>query len=159
MPGVGILGGLNYDSDKLLYNHTWADFGVRATYNLVSLIQGPQAIAAAQSAVDVAKARRLALGVAVLTQFNIGYREYLAALDDLATATEVDKVEQQIAQASAHATEAEAQPEAQRVRYALAAMVADYDGGRRPGAARCATGRSQGAYAAGFGRAPALERR
>lgn len=133
MPGVGILGGLNYDSDKLLYNPTWADFGVRATFNLVSLIQGPQAIASAQAAVDVAKARRLALGIAILTQFNIGYREYLAALDDLATATEVDAIEQQIARASAHATEAEAQPRAMEVRRQLAAMVADYDRARAMG--------------------------
>ena len=133
MPGVGIFGGLNYDSDTLLYNHAWADFGVRATYNLVSLIQGPQAIAAAKAAVDVSKARRLALGIAVLTQCNIGYREYLAALDDLDTATEVDTIEQQIVRASTHATAAEAQSEAQRVRRGLAAMVADYDRARAEG--------------------------
>lgn len=126
MPGVGILGGLNYDSDNLLYNHTWADFGVRATYNLVSLIQGPEAIHAAQAAVDVAKARRLALAVAVLTQCNIGYQEYLSALQDLDTATQVDRIEHQIEQASANATAAEQQSQADRVRYELAAMVADY---------------------------------
>jgi outer membrane protein TolC len=133
MPGIGILGGLNYDSDRLLYNHSWADFGVRATFNLMNLIQGPQALAAANAAVDVSKARRLALGVAVLTQFNIGYREYVAALDDLATATEIDSVEQQIARAATNASAAEAQPEAMRVRRQLAAMVADYDKARAEG--------------------------
>lgn len=130
MPGVGILGGLNYDSDKLLYNHTWADFGLHATYNLVSLIQGPQAIAAARAAVDVAKARRLAMGVAILSQCNIGYREYRAALEDLATASEIDRIEHDIAAASAHAAQAEAQAQAQQVRRELAAMVADYDRAR-----------------------------
>src|SRR6185312_3653557 len=68
MPGIGILGSLNYDSNHLAYYNTWGEFGMRATYNLVSLIEGPRAIAAARSSVEVAKARRMALGVAVLTQ-------------------------------------------------------------------------------------------
>lgn len=135
MPGIGILGGINYDSDRLLYNHSWADFGVRATFNLVGLIQGPQAIRAAQAAVDVAKARRLALGVAVLTQFHIGYQEYLSALSDLKTAVQVDDIEHQIERVSANATAAESQSEADRVRYQLAAMVADYDRARAEGEA------------------------
>lgn len=135
MPGIGILGGLNYDSDHLLYNHVWADFGLRATWNLMGLIQGPQAIKAAQAAMDVSKARRLALGVAVLTQCNLGYQEYLSALDDLATATQVDSIERQIERASANAAAAEAQSEADRVRYQLAAMVADYNRARAEGEA------------------------
>lgn len=133
MPGIGVLGGLNYDSDRLLFNHTWADFGVRATYNLVSLIQGPQAIAAAQAAVDVSKVRRLALGVAVITEFNISYRSYQAALDDLDTASEVDHIEQRIAQVSANAVASNQSSQAQKVRYALAAMVARYNKARAEG--------------------------
>lgn len=135
MPGIGILGDLNYDSDRLLYNHTWAAFGLRATFNLMGLIQGPQAIRAAEAAVNVSKARRLALGVAVLTQCNLGYQEYLSALQDLKTADQVDAIEHQIERASANAIAAEAQSRADRVRYQLATMVADYNRARAEGEA------------------------
>lgn len=130
MPGIGILGSLNYDSNRLLYNHSWGDIGVRATYNLVSLIEGPQAIKAAESAVDVAKARRMALGVAVLTQVNLGYQEYVTAQDELAGASEIEKLQSELASTAASAAAADAQPESQRVRRALSAMVASFERGR-----------------------------
>jgi hypothetical protein len=130
LPGVGVLGSLNYDSNKLLYNNTWGEVGVRATYNLVSLIEGPKAIEAAESAVDVAKARRLALGVAVLTQVNLGVQEYQSALDDLASAEEINQVQRGLSNAASGAADAEAQPEAARVRRQLGAMASDFERGR-----------------------------
>ena len=133
LPGVSLLAGLNYDSNKLLYNRTWADVGVRATYNLVNLIEGPQAIRAAETAVDVTKARRLALAVAVITQINLSYQQFMAAIDDLQIATQIDDVERQLAEVTASATEAEAQTEADKVRQALSSMAADYDRGRALG--------------------------
>lgn len=133
LPGVSLLAGLNYDSNKLLFNHTWADVGVRATYNLVNLIEGPEAIKAAETAVDVTKARRLALGVAVLTQVNLSYQQFISAIDDLAIATQIDDVERQLAEVTASATEAEAQTEADKVRQELSSMAADYDRGRALG--------------------------
>jgi hypothetical protein len=100
LPGIGVLGSLNYDSNRLLYNNTWGELGVRATYNLVSLIEGPKAISAAKTAVEVAKARRLALGVAVLTQINLGVQEYQNALDDLASADELSRIQRDLSDAA-----------------------------------------------------------
>jgi outer membrane protein TolC len=130
LPGVGVLGSLNYDSNKLLFNNTWGEVGFRATYNLISLIEGPKAIEAAESAVAVAQARRLALAVAVLTQVNLGLQEYRNALDDLTTANELDVLQRDLSNATAGAAEAEAQPEAARVRRELGAMAADFERGR-----------------------------
>jgi outer membrane protein TolC len=130
MPGIGILGSLNYDSNNLLYKNTWSEFGVRATYNLVSLIEGPQAIKAAETSVEVSKARRRALAVAVLTQVNLGVQEYLGALEDLKSATEIDQVQRELSTVATGASEADAQPENMRVRRALAAMAADFERGR-----------------------------
>lgn len=138
MPGIGILGSLSYDSNHLAYYNTWGEFGVRATYNLISLIEGPRAIAAARSSVEVAKARRMALGVAVLTQVNLGYQEYLSALEDLASAKELDQVQRELSNTALSAEEAQAQPEAVRVRRALQAMAADFELGRARSAAYAA---------------------
>ncbi|MGN6084625.1 TolC family protein [Trinickia sp.] len=126
MPGVGVLGSLNYDSNRYLYNPNWAQLGVNATFNLVNLIEGPKAISAAKASVEVSRQRRLALSVAVLTQVNLSYQEYLAAVEDLDIAKQINDVEQQIRVASANEAKAQEESEADRVRRDLASMVAEF---------------------------------
>jgi len=126
MPGVGVLGSLNYDSNRYLYNPNWAQLGVNATFNLVNLIEGPKAISAAKASVEVSHQRRLALSVAVLTQVNLSYQEYLAAVEDLDIAKQINDVEQQIRIASANEANAQEESEADRIRRDLASMVAEF---------------------------------
>jgi hypothetical protein len=126
LPGVGLLGSLNYDTNRYLFNPNWAQLGVNATFNLVNLIEGPKAIAAAKTSVEVSRQRRLALSVAVLTQVNLSYQEYLAAAQDLDIAKQIDDVEQKIRVASANASRAEEESEADRVRRELASMVSEF---------------------------------
>jgi hypothetical protein len=126
LPGVGVLGSLNYDSNKYLFNPNWAQLGVNATFNLVNLIEGPKAIAAAKVSVEVSHQRRLALSVAVLTQVNLSYQEYLAATEDLDIAKQIDDVQQRIRVVSANAALAKEESEADRVRRELASMVSEF---------------------------------
>lgn len=127
MPAIGILGSINFDSNKYLTNNTWGELGVRATVNLVGIIQGPQAIKTARASVDVAHARRLALSVAVLTQVNMGFQNYLNSLDNLEAAGRIQQVQQQIATASNNASIAQAQSDAERVRRTLTAMITEME--------------------------------
>lgn len=127
MPAIGILGSINFDSNKYLTNNTWGELGVRATVNLVGIIQGPQAIKTARASVDVAHARRLALSVAVLTQVNMSFQNYLNSLDNLEAAGRIQKVQQQIATASNNASIAQAQSDAERVRRTLTAMITEME--------------------------------
>ncbi|MGN6316042.1 TolC family protein [Trinickia sp.] len=126
MPGVGVLGSLNYDSNRYLYNPNWAQLGVNATFNLVNLIEGPKAISAAKASVEVSRQRRLALSVAVLTQVNLSYQQYLASVEDLDIAKQINDVEQQIRVASANEASAQEESEADRIRRDLASMVAEF---------------------------------
>lgn len=123
MPGVGILAQANYDSNKYLFNNTWGELGVRATFNLVNLINGPKAIAAAQTGVEVDRLRRLALSVALLTQVNLTYQQYLNALDDLKTAQQIAAVGLQMERVTRNASAAGAQSESDAVRHQLTALV------------------------------------
>ena len=123
MPGIGVLAQGNYDSNKYLYNNTWGELGVRATFNLVNLINGPKAIAAARTGVEVDRLRRLALSVALLTQVNLSYQQYLNALDDLKTAQQIDAVGQQMERVTRNASAAGAQSESDAVRHQLTSMV------------------------------------
>ena len=126
MPGVGVLGSLNYDSNQYLYNPNWAQLGVNATFNLVNLIEGPKAISAGKASVEVSRQRRLALSVAVLTQVNLSYQQYLASVEDLDIAKQINDVEQQIRVASANEASAQEESEADRIRRDLASMVAEF---------------------------------
>ena len=125
MPGIGILGSVNYDTNKYLFNPSWGQLGAQATFNLVNLIEGPKAIEAAEVSVEVSRTRRLALSVAVLTQVNLSYQEYLAASQDLGISKQIDAVQQQIEVASNNASVAKTQSDADHVRRELATMVAE----------------------------------
>lgn len=125
MPGIGLLGSINYDTNKYLFNPSWGQLGAQATFNLVNLIEGPKAIEAAETSVEVSRTRRLALSVAILTQVNLSYQEFLAASQDLSISKQIDDVQQQIHVASSNASAAKAQSDADRVRRELATMVAE----------------------------------
>ncbi|MCR6629891.1 MAG: TolC family protein [Magnetospirillum sp.] len=127
MPGVTFMASLNQDSNKYLYRDAWAEAGVRASYNLVNLIQGPQAIEAAEAAVEVSKTRRLAVSVAVLTQVNLAYQQYLRSIETLETAADVDKVQRQISRTVADANLANAQSDMERIRRFLTATAAELE--------------------------------
>lgn len=127
LPGFSLLGSLNFDSNSYLVNNLWAEAGVRVTYNLISLIQGPRAIEAAETQIEVAKARRLALSVAVLTQVNVSFQQYMRALENYDTAQEIAAVEARIAKAVTDAGLADAEPEFERIRRGLTAVAAELD--------------------------------
>jgi outer membrane protein TolC len=124
LPGVGFIGGLNYNSNSLLFTNTWGAIGVRATFNLFNMIQGPLAIAVANQAVELAEQRRVALSVAILSQINLSVQDYGNALDSYKTAREVDQVGQEIGKAADSVTEAGAQTEADRIRRQLTVLTA-----------------------------------
>lgn len=127
VPGLSVLGGLNYDSNSYLVNNLWAEAGVRATYNLVNLISGPVAIDAARKQIEVSKVRRLALSVAVLTQVNVSYQQYLRSVETLDSAQEISQVEAGIAKAVSDGGLAQAEPEFERIRRGLSAVAAELD--------------------------------
>ena len=124
MPGIGGLGSLNYDSNRYLYNNAWGVLGVRATWNLMSLIQGPKAIRVAETSLEITKQRRIALSVAALTQINLSYRQYMMALDDLKMAEQADAVESEIQQYARNAGAAGAESQAEVLRRQLSGLVA-----------------------------------
>lgn len=124
MPGIGVLGSVNYDSNRYLYNNAWGVLGVRATWNLISLIQGPKAIAVAEQSLEITQQRRLALSVAALTQINLTYRQYLSTLDDLKMAEQAAEVEGEIQKYARNAGDAGSESEAEVLRRNLSGLVA-----------------------------------
>ncbi len=122
LPGVGLVSGLDYNSNNLLFKNTWSELGLRASFNLFNMVQGPRALAVDNAAVELDNQRRLALSVAVLSQVNLSVQGYANALDSLRTADQVDIVGQQIGKVANDVTEAGAQAEADRIRRELTAV-------------------------------------
>lgn len=127
MPGLSLLGSLNFDSNSYLVNNLWAEAGVRATFNLVNLISAPSVINAAEAQIEVAKTRRLALSVAVLTQVNVSYQQFVRSLETFDTALEIARVEGRISKAVNDGGLADAEPEFERIRRGLSAVAAELD--------------------------------
>ena len=123
MPGVGILGGFNYDSNNLLYQNVWSELGLRATFNLFNMVQGPRAIAVAKQSVEQDDQRRLALSVAMLGQVNLSVQEYANALQAYRIADQVDAVGQQISVVADNVTLAGAQSESDRIRRQMTVLA------------------------------------
>ena len=123
LPGVGIVSGLNYNSNNLLYQNTWSEIGIRATFNLFNMIQGPLAIKVATGAVELSEQRRLALSVAVLSQVNLAVQDYANSLSSYKTAQEVDRVGEQIGRVADDVSLAGAQSEADRIRRQLTVLA------------------------------------
>ncbi|AQU89172.1 transporter [Komagataeibacter nataicola] len=123
MPGIGAIGNGNFDSNALLYHHIWGQIGVRATVNLINMIQGPRAIAVAKGNVKLSEMRRLALSVAILAQINLSAQKYVTAVDFLKSSRQINDVSLQMEQLAVSASAAGAQSEANRVRHQMAALL------------------------------------
>jgi outer membrane protein TolC len=123
LPGVGMITGYNYNSNNLLFTNVWGQIGIRATFNLLNMIQGPRAIAVAKEAVELSEQRRIALSVAILSQINLSVQDYANSFDTYKTAKEVDKVGVQIGRVTESVSVAGVQSEADRIRRQLTVLT------------------------------------
>lgn len=82
LPGIGPFIGGHYDSNSYLKYNAWADAGVQVAWNLVDFLSAPKRIGQAQNTAEVTRARRLALGMAVVTQVRVADIQYRHALKE-----------------------------------------------------------------------------
>lgn len=80
LPGIGPFIGGHYDSNSFLKYNAWADAGVTVAWNLVDFLSAPKRIGQAQNIAEITRARRLALGMAVVTQVRVADIQYRHAL-------------------------------------------------------------------------------
>lgn len=99
-PGLTLLGSTNYDSNRFLAFQSWEQLGVRATWNLINVMQAPKAIERAETQVEISQMRRLALSAAVLSQVSISYNQYVQAVESYKTARDLSLIERKMLKAS-----------------------------------------------------------
>lgn len=96
LPGLEINAGPNYDSTRFLHNNTWTEAGLSISWNIFNLFTGPASKRAAEAKLEVDKARRMSLNMAVLTQVHLSFQRYNIAFKNYETARKLMKVEQRI---------------------------------------------------------------
>src|SRR5690606_32784831 len=71
LPGLEFSAGGHYDSNSFLVNQSWADYGVKITWNLFNVLSAPASINVSKAGEQVAEARRQAMSMAILAQLYV----------------------------------------------------------------------------------------
>ncbi|AUG99815.1 TolC family protein [Prodigiosinella confusarubida] len=96
LPGLEMSVGGNYDSNSFLVNQSWADAGIKVTWNLFNLFSGPTAHRVAKAGEAVAEARRQAMSMAVMAQLYVARANFSEAQRQYRTGRELQKLDSKI---------------------------------------------------------------
>ncbi|WP_368449246.1 TolC family protein [Cobetia amphilecti] len=103
LPSLEFSYSANYDSNSYLYNDTWAQAGVRVSWNIFRLFAIDEIKAQNEARDQMVEARRLASNMATLARVNLGWQQYQNSLDSLAIAQRFQALDEQIADFSKQA--------------------------------------------------------
>lgn len=96
LPGLEFSAGGHYDSNSFLVNQSWADYGVKVTWNLFNVLSAPAAIDVAKAGQEVADARRQAMSMAVLAQLHVANANFREAQRQFQTSQQLAGLDGQI---------------------------------------------------------------
>ncbi|MDJ0957835.1 MAG: TolC family protein [Arenicellales bacterium] len=92
-PGIEIDLGANYDSNEFLFNNSWANVGIRLTWNIFNFFTGGAEKKFQEARVELADARRAALSMAVMTQVRLAVQRYELARRRFKSANDLANVD------------------------------------------------------------------
>ncbi|MDO6564938.1 TolC family protein [Amphritea sp. 1_MG-2023] len=125
MPGLTFDAGINYNSNSYLVNNQWNEAGLRVSWSLINLVSAPVIKDISKAREDIGDARRLALGVAVITQVHVAYQDYLRRIHSYKHVRMLNDIEQRIYGHIKNASIARAQSPLQEIRGKLAGLLAE----------------------------------
>ena len=96
LPGLEFSAGGHYDSNSFLVNQSWADYGVKVTWNLFNVLSAPAAIDVAKAGEDIAAARRQAMSMAILAQLYVANANFNEAQRQFRTSQQLAGLDSQI---------------------------------------------------------------
>ena len=92
LPGLEVTGLLQHDSNKYLFSQSWASAGMQLSWNLFRWVSTPAAVAATRLLKHLARTRRLAFSMAVLTQLHLALQGYHLANRELSIGQQLSQV-------------------------------------------------------------------
>lgn len=125
-PGVEFTLGPHYDSNSFLHNSRWVEGGMRVTWNLFSIVTAPRQKAIAEKQLDVARAQRLALNMAILTQVHVAMRDFSGRRRQFDLSQELLTIDKKINALTATGAQNDAQSRINAIRSGTGELMADY---------------------------------
>jgi outer membrane protein TolC len=125
LPGITLDFSRQYDSNSLLAFNQWNHWGVQLTWNLLKLVSAPDRIAHAETAEEVAEARRLALRMAVLAQVHVVSHQLASTARQFERADRLWRIETRLAEASVNRQAGGAADPVERITQETAAIGAE----------------------------------
>jgi outer membrane protein TolC len=86
LPSFKAILGVNVDSNSFLYNNNWAQWGARASWNVLNLFKLPAQKKAIKASDELLRQRELALTMAVMTQVHVARARFGHYTTELETA-------------------------------------------------------------------------
>ncbi|MGE7136799.1 TolC family protein [Luteibacter sp. NPDC031894] len=140
-PNLNLFGGGGYDSNKYLYNESWAQGGVSMSMNLFRLAGIPAIKRTNEARMKVDDARRMALSMAVLTQVRVSVERYKLAVYDHQLAQESAHVDQRLASVARAGSNNQLTSDLETLRTQARSMVSRFQEASSYAAAQSAYGR------------------
>ena len=124
LPGISLSFSRQYDSNSFLAHNRWTQAGAAVTWNLLNVFSAPDRIEHAEAAEEVARARRLALRMAVLAQVHVGKHQLNSAIRQFGHADRLWEIESRLLTVSRNQQTGGAQSPIERVTMETSAIVA-----------------------------------
>lgn len=140
-PNLNLFGGVGHDSNKYLYNESWAQGGVSMSMNLFRLAGIPAIRRTNEARMKVDEARRMALGMAVLTQVRVSVERYKLAVYDHRLAEQSAQVDQRLASVAKAGSGNQLTSELETLRTQARSMVSRFQEASSYASAQSAYGR------------------
>jgi outer membrane protein TolC len=123
LPGVELSIGSHYDSNSFLVHNEWSDAGVRASWNLLNLVNARNIRASAKAQYDLAREQRLAANVAVLAQVHVAWIDFNSRKEQFQLVNELNGVEQRMFEHTRNAAAADTQSKLTEIRAETSALM------------------------------------
>jgi outer membrane protein TolC len=124
-PGVEFSAGGNYDTNSFLVNNHWNAAGIRVGWNLFNVLNISNTKQTNKAQLEVSRSQRLALSMAVLTQVNVSYRDYLMRKHQYERSNDMFGVDDRILNHTRNAASSNADSRLQEIRASASALMSE----------------------------------
>lgn len=116
---------VGHDSNSYLYYNSWAEIGLRASFQLLNLVSLPTVRELGERQVELAHARRLAVSMAVIAQVHVSMQQITRAQRQFQSANRLAQVERRLNAVNVARGAAEATTDLERIRSVASALSAE----------------------------------
>lgn len=115
IPGVNLSGGYNTSTNSFLYHQSWLQGTLQVAWNLINLVKAPEMMAVAEAKGQIARARRLSMGVAILTQLHVAKIRYDQTAEEYTILQQMSQVAERVYQHAEHGKEFQTKTDLERI--------------------------------------------